>query len=82
MGTISFRGGVRSENLVDGTEVFDIDGTYRFYFQFDQDWEGEGWVRRWGGANYPSRSDGLNSISFYRRTDHLDVISFLNHISS
>ena len=61
MGTISFRGEGRSENLVGGTEVFDIDGTYRFCFQFDQDWEEEGWG--WG-ANYPSRSNGPNSISF------------------
>ena len=29
-----------------------------------------------GGQITPSRSDGPNVISFYRRVDHIDVISF------
>ena len=42
MGTISFIGGGRSKNLM-GQEVFNIDGTYRCCFQFDQNWEEEVW---------------------------------------
>ena len=60
-------------------EVFNIDGTYIQILLSIRPRIGGGKVE--GGANYPSRSDGPNSISFYRRTDHLDIISFLNHIS-